>query len=146
MGLQDTHDVVTSGISALPTLGAAISAGWDYFGPNNKKRADNMAIAVDRIHNCTLALNEALAGTKLLKRDCFDDFNAKASLARADDQNPSLLVYGARGVGKTTVVRAAMQVNFFKVFSHRHAKSAIGLRDDDAYVCTDTAMDLSVLT
>ena len=104
MGLQDTHDVV------LPTLGAAIMAGWDYLGPDNNKRADNMAIAVDRIHSSTLALNEALEDDELVPRDCFDEFKAKANSARTDRQNPSLLVYGARGVGKTTVVRAALQV------------------------------------
>ena len=110
MGLQDTHDVVTSGIGALASSSPAIKAGWDFFGKNDDQRADNMAIAVDCIHNTTLALNQALDGDELVVRDCFADFNCTVSSARSDKQNASLLVCGARGVGKTSIVEAALQV------------------------------------
>ncbi|KAG5175607.1 hypothetical protein JKP88DRAFT_242459 [Tribonema minus] len=87
---------------------SAIKAGWDYMGNNNKQRANKMASAVDSIDS-TLPLNQALAGDKLLQRDCFAEFKATVNLTRADDQNPSLLVYGARGGGKTSIVEAALQ-------------------------------------
>lgn len=102
--LQDTIDIIISGVSLLVNLSPSIQEG------HKALSANSTAIAVDSLHASTIVLNKALIGDRLVKRDCFDEFTNRIGLARADEQNPCVLMYGPRGCGKTSLVQAAMQV------------------------------------
>eukprot|EP00611_Tribonema_gayanum_P019230 TRINITY_DN3281_c0_g1_i2.p1 TRINITY_DN3281_c0_g1~~TRINITY_DN3281_c0_g1_i2.p1 ORF type:complete len:227 (-),score=57.96 TRINITY_DN3281_c0_g1_i2:429-1109(-) len=50
-----------------------------------------------------------MQGPSRVERDCVADLTRVVELARTDAENPSLMVYGPRGVGKTSMVAAALQ-------------------------------------
>jgi Cdc6-like AAA superfamily ATPase len=103
--LQETFDMVVSGAGFAMSLTPAIRQGLKALSPNST------AIAVDILNASTIARRTALQGGLLVRRECFAEYSGAVELARDDEQNPCLLVYGPRGVGKTSLVQAAMQVS-----------------------------------
>jgi hypothetical protein len=66
--------------------------------------------AVEGLHASTLEVKSGLRGGELLQRSCFAAFRNALLSACAKKQNRALMVYGPRGVGKSTMVAAALQV------------------------------------
>jgi hypothetical protein len=66
--------------------------------------------AVNILHDSTIEVKKGLRGGELLQRSCFAAFREVIQSACALKENTALLVYGPRGVGKSTMVAAALQV------------------------------------
>jgi hypothetical protein len=73
---------------------------------------DNVATqsAVDNLYESTVEVKSGLRGDALQPRACFTAFKEAVLAACALKENTALMVYGPRGVGKSTVVAAALQV------------------------------------
>lgn len=63
---------------------------------------------VDRLHMNTVPVKPGLRDA-LLRRSCFSEFREVVERACTPGENYSILVYGQRGVGKTTTVLASLQ-------------------------------------
>jgi hypothetical protein len=66
--------------------------------------------AVDNLHESTVEVKSGLRGDELQPRECFTAFREAALTACALKENTALMVYGPRGVGKSTMLAAALQV------------------------------------
>ena len=90
--------------------GPQAQAGIEALGGNTREGAKRIEEAASSIHRSTAALPYAMPDCDRVDRGCFADFARVVGEARQAQINPSLMVYGARGVGKTSMVAAALQV------------------------------------
>jgi len=91
--------------------GPQVKQGISALGGSDNQREENIRKAARNIHRSTAALTKRMQGRSRVERGCFADFARVVESARKDEEdNPSLMVYGPRGVGKTCMVAAALQV------------------------------------